>query len=64
MHESHQSRTSLVRRIVASAVAAAALSTPVIVELASHAHAAPAHGTHAVAMPDCTYNWAPICDRW
>lgn len=60
----HESRTQLVRRVVASAIAAAALSTPVIVELAGNAHATPARGTHTVAMPDCTYNWAPICDRW
>lgn len=62
MHVSHQSTRSIARRIVIAAVAAAALSTPVVVEMS--AHAAPERGTHAVAMPDCINNWSPICDRW
>lgn len=61
--QSDQSRPSLARRIVLASVAAAALSTPVVVAM-THAHSAPARGTHAVAMPDCNNHWAPICDRW
>jgi hypothetical protein len=50
-----------VRRLAATAVAAAALCVP-IVSMASH-DSGPTHGVKTVALPNCSINWVPICDR-